>query len=152
MRQIDAMKEKIFKKEESAPVLASVAQAEKEKAEAEAAAALQETDADTNAATSEQKVSETAEDNKTVEQEPIAENTDKTETAPQTEVNNENTVDTEDGNEAEKVADNYKGKRYNPPSISAVEARKRYLPAAKALPSGVKTVKVPARKPRYAKR
>ncbi len=141
MNQIDAMKEKVFKKEESAPVLASVAQAQAEAEEKAKAAAETETNpAENNAgnvASSQPAEDKKAEDN--------AE--DKTVTATDDKAEN-NTA------EAPKTATaEYKGKRYNPPSISAVEARKKYLPAAKnSTVSGKKTVKVPPRKPRYAKR
>ena len=152
MNQIDAMKEKIFKKEESAPVLASVAQAEKEKAEAEAAAAQSAT-----AGTEGKNTASTTQ------------GTDKAENVDKPEIETENTVEASSKSIAEtakpevaaepektaaeaenKPVDNYKGKRYNPPLTSAAQARKKRLPAAAANKS--KVTKVPARKPRYVRR
>ena len=147
MNQIDGMKEKVFKKEESAPMLASVAQAEKEKAEAEAAANQNgetATSADnTTPATAEKAAEPTAES----KSEPTAESTAETPA--------ETTKSAEVATEETPAVDNYKGKRYMPPSISAVEARKRRAPAAQKATqqkAATKATKVPARKPRYVKR
>ncbi len=159
MNQIDAMKEKIFKKEENAPVLASVVQAEKEKAEAEATlSATDEKIADSN----QHNEAETSAEVKTVEND---KNIAKKETIAAEQMQNEGekediiesvkeekTEASEEKKAEEIPADEYKGKRYNPPLLSAAEARKKYLPTTKTLPPGVKQVKVPARKPRYARR
>ena len=147
MRQIDGMKEKIFKKEEAAPMLESVAQAERERIEAKNLAA-QAAGADTATENSPTEAAAAPTDKLAAEKTEAKSDTDEkpadaAEGTTTTEVKTEETT---------PVNDNYKGKRYNPPSISAVEARQKYLPSAKALPAGVKQVKVPPRKPRYAKR
>lgn len=174
MNQIDAMKEKIFHKEESAPVLASVLEAEKaasEQAAAEAATATENTETSENA---------TAQKNTEIAENAVAEVKAENETKPETpevpaaepakveaepektaEAEVEATPDSISVSEtaeqpAEEVTEaipaSYKGKVYYPPRMSAEQTRQKYLSSARNLPSGKKVVKVPPRKPKYAKR
>jgi hypothetical protein len=47
---------------------------------------------------------------------------------------------------------NYKGKIVRPNLTSATKAREKNLSSTQKLPAGVKMVKAPARKPKYAKK
>lgn len=158
MNQIDAMKEKVFKKEESAPMLASVAQAEKEKAEAEAQAAAEqgkEAEEQTSSAAEQHKevAAESTEQQKnTVAEAPKNDTSEqvKEETTTAGDKPAENAEAAEITEAEKQINDNYKGKRYMPPSISAVAARKKHW--ATAGKKTQKAVKTPVRKPRYVKR
>ena len=186
MNQIDAMKEKIFHKEESAPVLASVLEAEKA-AEAEKAVAAENaaaTDGDEIkieisddakakvVEVSPEKSAEISVDEITasmMKDTPIkdvaGETTSEkplempviepqTETEPVTETKAESEAESETETEASVAAipASYKGKVYYPPRISAEQMRRKNLASSSNLPSGKKVVKVPPRKPKYAKR
>ena len=172
MNQIDAMKEKIFKKEEPAPVLASVA-AEQEKQAAE------QTEAQAQSGETTQ-TGETKADNSVVEkaEQPAAETATKVEqqlimidTANgEVKVKTESVTPATDKAEAKDESDktptdtatsaveetpteavaNYKGKIMRPIAVSAAQARQKYLTTQ--LPAGIKLIKAPPRKPKYAGR
>ena len=176
MNQIDAMKEKIFKKEEPAPVLASVA-AEQEKlvseqtveqknTENQAQVVTASTEKEENSANTAQNTAE-KEENKllksatAVEQKLVLIDTNNGEVKAET----ESTVETTDNSkvltnaetsiaEKEELLNeaivNYKGKIRRPINISAVQARQKYLTTQ--LPAGVKPIKAPPKKPKYAGR
>ena len=141
MRQIDAMKEKIFKKEEPAPVLASVA------AEQEKAAEQENTPANPPEESNKEKTPAVIEQKKEIAEEEIVDK------SPKTEPTVEKTAETPEVPDALK---NYKGKIYRPMTVSATQARKKNLTESsqqiQKLPAGVKPVKVPTKKPKYARR
>ena len=165
MRQIDAMKEKIFKKEEPAPVLASVAAEQAQTAAAGANDVANNEQTDNIVAQNENIVRNVSEES-SVKKEPataeVAENNlpekEQSATAAENiisaaenqvteEIAKENTEE-----ESTNIMANYKGKIYMPLSMSAAEARNKSLATQQKLPAGVKPIKVPTRKPRYAGR
>lgn len=141
MRQIDAMKEKIFKKEEPAPVLASVA------AEQEKAVEQENTPTNPSEESNKEKTPAVIEQKKESAEEKTADK------SPETEPKAAETAETPEVPDALK---NYKGKIYRPMTVSAAEARKKNLTESPSqtqkLPAGVKPIKVPTKKPKYARR
>jgi hypothetical protein len=152
MRQIDAMKEKIFKKEEPAPVLASVAAEQEKAAELEKAVEQEKAGEQENTPANPSDESGQKTPPVIVEQKKDSVEEDVVNKAPETDSKNTETTEQTETSDAMK---NYKGKIYRPISISAAQARQKYLPAqqqTQKLPAGVKPVKVPTRKPKYAGR
>lgn len=147
MRQVDAMKEKIFKKEEPAPVLASVA-AEQEKTDTSV-----ELSEKTPVSPVENKVlsiTATPKDESVKTVSAVAEQ--KGESSQTGDVHQ----DSETNSESNTIMKNYKGKIYRPIDITAEQARRKNAAqvqkSEQKLPAGVKPIKVPTKKPRYAGR
>ncbi|MBQ9271709.1 MAG: M23 family metallopeptidase [Alphaproteobacteria bacterium] len=175
MYQIDAMKEKIFKKEEAAPVLASVA-AEQQKPTVSQAEQTEGIIDENNQVTADSKLAQKTkpelEENTSatkVEQSLIMLDTTnddvkiQTENVlPQTVASEVMTVKTETAEKTtqqeftdtttENSVEAYKGKTIRPVNISAVTARHKYLGSTARLPAGIKLIKAPPRKPKYAGR
>ena len=180
MNQIDAMKEKIFRKEEAAPVLASVLEAEKvaaEKVESEKTPSIAEKDEvaadagenfDSSPKDAVKPIVESGAKNEAkTGMTPLEEVLQKMEQAKAESVSEVNATDTPampsvqpEGTKQEQpevssenaIPSSYKGKVYRAPVVSAAAARQRYFSTHSTLASGKKIIKVPVRKPRYAKR
>lgn len=164
MRQIDAMKEKVFKKEETAPVLASVAAQQKHN-EAVDIDKIQNNETVSNNIQKDNialnKSEESNAEKESVKADVIENNLSENERNSTVAENITNAVEkriteevSKENTEAESTDAmfNYRGKIYRPLGVSAVEARNKYLSSQQKLPAGVKLIRAPVRKPQYAGR
>ncbi|MBR1825231.1 MAG: M23 family metallopeptidase [Alphaproteobacteria bacterium] len=178
MNQIDAMKEKIFKKEEPAPMLASVAAEQKRLAAEQAKIAAEQAQSNETQENNTQNVIATAQNMVNKEENPSKQSATKVEQqlilidTTDGEVKTEKAVaETENNKETEDTANtgtsvaadmetastttnesqiNYKGKIVRPIGMSAAQVRQKYL--STQLPTGIKPITAPPRKPKYAGR